>query len=30
MTMADNLCFSKHKEIKGKTAYDHYDNYDAI
>ncbi len=27
MTMEDNLCFSKHKEIKGKSAYD---NYDAI
>lgn len=30
MTMVDNLRFSKHKELKGKTAYDHYDNYDAI
>ncbi len=30
MTMADNLKFSKHKEIKGKEAYDRYDNYDAI
>lgn len=30
MTMADNLKYSKHKEIKGKTTYDHYDNYDAI
>ena len=30
MTMADNLRFSKHKEIKGKVSYDHYDNYDAI
>ena len=30
MTMEDNLRFSKHKELKGKTAYDHYDNYDAI
>jgi Adenine-specific methyltransferase EcoRI len=29
MSMADNLKFSKHKEIKGK-AYQHYDNYDAI
>ena len=28
--MADNLRYSKHKEIKGKAAYDHYDNYDAI
>ena len=25
MTMADNLKFSKHKEIKGKAAYDRYD-----
>lgn len=30
MTMADNLRYSKHKELKGKVAYDHYDNYDAI
>ena len=30
MTMADNLRFSKHKEIRGKTNYAHYDNYDAI
>lgn len=30
MTMTDNLKFSKHKEIKGKAAYDRYDNYDAI
>jgi hypothetical protein len=30
MTMAENLKFSKHKEIKGKKAYDRYDNYDAI
>jgi len=30
MTMADNLKFSKHKEIKGKAAYDRYDNYNAI
>lgn len=29
MTMADNIKFSKHKEIKGKE-YAHYDNYDAI
>lgn len=28
--MADNLKFSKHKDIKGKNDYDHYDNYDAI
>ncbi|WP_418812538.1 adenine-specific methyltransferase EcoRI family protein, partial [Paraprevotella clara] len=25
-----NLRFSKHKELKGKAAYDRYDNYDAI
>jgi hypothetical protein len=30
MTMADNLKFSKHKEIRGKKAYDRYFNYDAI
>lgn len=30
MTMADNLKFSKHKEIKGKSTYDQYENYDAI
>ena len=30
MTMADNLRFSRHKELKGKTAYDYYDNYNAI
>jgi hypothetical protein len=30
MTMAENLKFSRHKEIKGKAAYDRYDNYDAI
>ena len=30
MTMDANLRFSKHKEIKGKTEYDRYDNYDAI
>jgi hypothetical protein len=30
MTLADNLRFSKHKEIKGKTEYDTYDNFDAI
>jgi hypothetical protein len=30
MTMADNLKFSKHKEIKGKAAYNRYENYDAI
>lgn len=30
MTMNENLKYSKHKEIKGKKAYDKYDNYDAI
>jgi len=30
MTMEDNLRFSKHEEIKGREAYDRYDNYDAI
>ena len=30
MTMADNLRFSKHKEIKGKDSYDLYENYNAI
>lgn len=29
MTEADNIKFSKHKEIKG-IGYQHYDNYDAI
>ena len=30
MTMAENLKFSKHKEVQGKAAYDRYANYDAI
>lgn len=30
MTVDDNLRFSKHKEIKGKAAYERYENYDAI
>ncbi len=30
MTMADNLKYSKHKEIKGAAGYQKYDNYDAI
>jgi hypothetical protein len=30
MSMEDNLKYSKHKEIKGKAAYQRYDNYDAI
>jgi hypothetical protein len=29
MTMADNIKYSKHKNVKGK-GYEHYDNYDAI
>lgn len=30
MTMEDNLKYSKHKDLKAKHAYQHYDNYDAI
>ena len=30
MTMEENLKYSKHKDIKGKKAYDNYDNYHAI
>jgi hypothetical protein len=30
MTMDENLKYSRHKEIKGKKAYEKYDNYDAI
>ena len=30
MTMADNIKFSRHKEIVGKGEYQKYDNYDAI
>lgn len=30
MPMADNLRYSRHKDLKGKCAYDRYDNYDAI
>ncbi|HTT84496.1 MAG TPA: adenine-specific methyltransferase EcoRI family protein [Rhizomicrobium sp.] len=30
MTMADNLRFSKHRELKGRAAYARYDNFDAI
>lgn len=30
MTMSENLKFSKHKEIKGKSSYEKYTNYDAI
>lgn len=29
MTMADNIKFSKHKEVRGKK-YEHYDNFDAM
>ena len=28
--MEDNLKYSKHKEIRGRSAYIHYENYDAI
>jgi len=30
MTMEENLKYSKHKDIKGKEAYDTYDNFEAI
>jgi hypothetical protein len=30
MTMEENLRYSRHKEIRGKAAYDRYENYDAI
>ena len=30
MTMADNLRYSRHKEIQGRSAYIKYENYDAI
>ena len=30
MTLAENLRFSRHKEIKGQKDYVHYENYDAI
>lgn len=30
MTMAENFKHSKHKEIRGRTDYIHYENYDAI
>lgn len=30
MTMEDNLRYSKHKDLRGKKEYLHYDNYDAI
>ena len=30
MTMADNLKFSRHKELRGRDSYEQYENYDAI
>ena len=30
MTLTENLRFSRHKEIKGRSDYIHYENYDAI
>lgn len=30
MTMADNLKYSKHKDLRNAEEYDHYDNYNAI
>ena len=30
MTMAENFKHSKHKELRGRTEYIHYENYDAI
>lgn len=30
MTMADNLRFSRHREIKDRGSYDRYDNFDAL
>lgn len=30
MTFSDNLKFSKHKEVKGREAFEKYQNYDAI
>ena len=30
MTMKEHFEYSRHKEIRGKAAYDKYDNYDAI
>ena len=30
MTMEDNLRYSKHKDLRGRKEYLHYDNYDAI
>jgi len=30
MSIAENLKYSRHKDIRGKSSYEHYDNYDAI
>ena len=30
MTAAENFRYSKHKVVRGRTAYIHYENYDAI
>ena len=30
MTLAKNLRYSRHSELKGRKDYEHYDNYDAI
>ena len=30
MTMADNLRYSRHKDLRQLGKYEHYDNYDAI
>jgi len=30
MTLAENLEYSRHEEIRGKAAYDKYDNYDLL
>ena len=30
MTMAENFKHSKHKEVRGRKEYIHYENYDAI
>lgn len=30
MTLEDNLRYSRHAEIRGRSGYDRYDNYDAI
>lgn len=30
MSMAENLKYSKHKELQGRASYEHYENYNAI